>query len=628
MSSADHVQLEKSLSDEMGGASPFTDKQYLYVNDQNNGNYSGTITIDSTTLSNSGSYIGWSESYLLIPLVLQLYSDNANVSATSNVDFAMAMKCGFWQILHSMSVDFNNGSVVQQTPFLNVFSSFKNLTSWSDADIKCWGKITGFAPDTHDSWVFNNLTAADNNGLQGSGVGFCNNRLVKTIPPTGLLTDVAFATAATIQVINTEVTLLSDSSLSCANTGLLQRMKWLNFDLTQESPGFAAGSTSSQKALLLANSTSSSLEGLFKPFVRTADAVAAGRNRGIIFPAIVRMKDVCDFFDKMPLMKGATFRLQINTNQCLCQFKMTNGGITAADGTIVGFPSLQLTAPPTMLGGGGTCPFMVSSNDFGQGLNPLAPTAATVGANAVSLFVSCSIVRSQFTSSTMTQSFTAPINSVRLYAPAYTMSPQAEAAYLSQQPTKKIVYEDIFQYQFNTIGTSTWNYLVTNGLPNLRSLLVIPFLPAASNGVVTAGAGKYQGGVLTSTLLSPFASSGATPDPIALTNFQVQISGKNLFNDVKQYDYQEFVEQLVSSNQLNGSLTTGLASGLIGMDEYDTLYRYYYADAARCLPSEAGVPRSIQISGQNLSGREVNLMVFASFERTITVDLRSGARLD
>lgn len=625
MSSADHVQLEKSLSDEMGGASPFTDKQFLYVNDQNNGNYAGTITIDSTTLSNSGSYIGWSESYLLIPLVLQMYS--ADLTAAKNMDFGMAMKNGFWQIIHSMSVDFNNGSVVQQTPFLNVFSSFKNLTSWSDSDIKCWGKITGFAPDTHDSWVFNNLVAAANNGLQGSGTGFCNNRLVQTIPSSGLLSDAAFAVAGTLQVINTEATLLSDSVLACANTGLLQRMKWLNFDLTQESPGFAAGSTSSQKALLLANSTSSSLEGIFKPFVRTADAGTAGGNRGIVFPAIVRLKDVCDFFDKTPLMKGATFRLQINTNQCLCQFTMTNGGITAADGTIVGFPSLQLTAPPTILGGGGTCPFMVSSNDFGQGLNSIFPTATTVGVAAKTVFVSCSIVKSQFTSSTMTQSFSAPINSVRLYAPAYTMSPQAEAAYLSQQPTKKIVYEDIFQYQFNDIGTSTWNYLVTNGLPNLRSLLVIPFLPSASNGVV-GGAGVYANGVLSSTLLSPFASSGGTPDPIALTNFQVQISGKNLFNDVKQYDYQEFLEQLVSSNQLNGSLTTGLASGLIGMDEYDTLYKYYYADAARCLPSEAGVPRSIQISGQNLSGRQVNLMVFASFERIITVDLRSGARLD
>jgi hypothetical protein len=339
------------------------------------------------------------------------------------------------------------------------------------------------------------------------------------------------------------------------------------------------------------------------------------------------MKDVCDFFDKMPLMKGATFRLQINTNQSLVQLKQVRGGVSAA-GAVTAFPSLQLAAAPTILGGGGTCPIMVSSNDFGQGLQSIVPVdaAAPAAGDQVDVYVACSIVRTQFTVTGMT-SYTAPLNSVRLYAPAYTMSPQAEASYLSQQPTKKIVYEDIFQYQFNNIGQSTWNYLVTNGLPNLRSLLVCPFLPSASNGVV-GGASPYSGGVLSSTLLSPFSSSGASPDPVALYNFQVQISGKNLFNDAKQYDYQEFVEQVVSSNQLNGGLTTGMASGLIGMDEFDTLYRYYYADCSRALPSEAGVPRSIQISGTNVGGKDVNLMVFASFERSITVDVRSGARID
>lgn len=626
MSSSDHVQLEKSLSDEMGGASPFTDRQFLYVNDQNNGNYSGTITIDSTTLSNSGSYIGWSESYLLIPTVLQLYSAAAGVTATSNLDFAMALKNGYYQLIHSLSVDFNNGSVVQQTPFLNVFSSFKCLTSWSDADIKNWGKICGFFPDTHDSWLFNNTVNSATNGLGGSGLGLCNNRLFKTIPPSGNLTDVAYPAlvfTATPTVINTEATIASDCVLACANEGLLARMKWLNFGLTQEDPALAAGSFTANKALLLANSSATNLSNLFKAYVQQT-----ANNRVIVFPAIVRMKDVCDFFDKMPLMKGATFRLQINTNQSLVQLKQVRGAVAAA-GTMVAFPSLQLAAPPTMLGGGGTCPIMVSSNDLGQGLQSIVPVAAAApaGGDQVDVYVACSIVRTQFTVTGMT-AVSAPLNSVRLYAPAYTMSPQAEAAYLSQQPTKKIVYEDIFQYQFNTIGQSGWNYLVTNGLPNLRSLLVCPFLAAEDNGVIAGAATPYSGGVRSSSLLSPFSSSGGSPDPVALYNFQVQISGKNLFNDAKQYDYQEFVEQIVSSNQLNGGLTTGMASGQIGMDEFDTLYRFYYADCSRALPSEAGVPRSIQISGTNVGGKSVNLMVFASFERSITVDVRSGARID
>jgi hypothetical protein len=153
------------------------------------------------------------------------------------------------------------------------------------------------------------------------------------------------------------------------------------------------------------------------------------------------------------------------------------------------------------------------------------------------------------------------------------------------------------------------------------------FLPSASNGVAGAGGTAYVGTPVAS-LLSPFASSGGTPDPIALTNFNIQLSGKNLFNDQNQYDFQEFYEQFVSSNQLNGGLTTGLASGLIGEAEWSDLYRYYYADCSRGLPQESGVSRSIQITGVNKSAYTVNLMVFASFTRSLTVDVRSGVRIE
>ena len=616
MSGADAVQLEKSLTDESMGGS-FVDKQFLYVNDQNNGNYSGTITIDSTTLSNSGSYIGWSEAFLLIPTVLQLYQ-SAGLTASTRVDFAMAMKNAYWHLIHSLSVDFNNSSVVQQTSFLNVFSSFKNLTSWSQDDLKNWGSSTGFYPDTHDSWLFNDAVNSATNFLSGSGTGLCNNRLVKTFSNATAFGDVTVLTGGTISA--TEVTSLSDSVQGCANAGLLTRMKWLNFDWTQNAAVATAPTASAGKALVLA-STASQLGNLFKSYVQSTT-----NNRAVVFPAIIRLKDVCDFFEKMPLMKGATFRLQIATNQCLCQVVAVPAEVETS-GAVTTAPSLQLSAPPVILGGGGTCPFMISSNDLGQGYQPLVPVDNAAAAGSVAAAFACSIVRTQFRNQISAMAdISAPISSVRLYAPAYTMSPQAEAAYLSQQSTKKIVYEDIFQYQFNAIGTS-WNYLVTNGLPNLKSILICPFLNASSNGTV-GGAGNYAGGVTTSTLLSPFASSGGTPDPVAFTNFQVQISGKNLFNDQKQYDYQEFLEQLVSSNQLNGNLTTGMASGLIGADEFANLYRYYYADASRGLPSEAGVSRSIQISGTTLTAKSVNLMVFASFARTIVIDLRTGQRIE
>jgi hypothetical protein len=215
------------------------------------------------------------------------------------------------------------------------------------------------------------------------------------------------------------------------------------------------------------------------------------------------------------------------------------------------------------------------------------------------------------------------------------MNPIAEQRYLSLTPTKKVVYNDIFQFSFpNQSVNSPFNILVTNGIPNIRSVLVVPLLPRASNGTAAAG-GFIANSTTTSTLLSPFCSTPATPDPIAITNFQIQVSGRNLFINQLQYDFETFTEQLVSSNQLNGSLTTSLASGLISKRDFQSLYRYYYGNCSRSLPSEEGVSKAIQILGtiqspivDALGGAvPVDLMVFVEFEREITIDVRTGARI-
>lgn len=601
---ADEIVYANSMSDD-STQNPFIEKQFLYVNDNNSSSYTGQIILDSTALSNSGSWIGWSEAYMAIPLVLQI--ESANLTAVKKADFCCAMKAGYWQLIHSMSVEFNNGSVVQQTPFLNVYSSYKNLTSWSDDDLQNWGKLTGFNVDTADSWLFNSAANAIANELSANGTGLSNNRTSKTFAPSGVVSDAAYPPAAftaTPTVLCTESTGLSDSVAGCANAGYLQRLKWLNFDV--------AGPAG--KSQLLAG-TADGLKSIFKSYVQSSAGV-----RAVVFQAVIRLKDVCDFFAKMPLLKGSTMRLFVNTNQTYLTLNQASTAVSAA-GAVTARGSLSLKASPVILGGGQTCALMVSSADLGQGLQGICPPTEAQ-ATATDIQVGLSIVKTQF--SQLTQ-ISCPVSSVRLYAPAYTMTPQAEARYLAMSPTKKIVYEDIFQYSFNGVeASSDFNILVSNGLPNLKSLVTMGFLPASANG--TAGAGAYVG-VTSSSLLSPFASSGGTPDPIAITNYQVQISGKNLFNNNIQYDYDEFLSQVVSSNQLNGSATTGIGSGLIGEYEFSNLYRYYVANCARGQPSDDGISKSIQIMGKNLSASKINLMVFAVFEKSITLDIRSGARV-
>jgi hypothetical protein len=136
---------------------------------------------------------------------------------------------------------------------------------------------------------------------------------------------------------------------------------------------------------------------------------------------------------------------------------------------------------------------MISSADLGQGsMAALLPASGIndVGATAAlalyTIQVALSIVTTQFSGMTV---FSAPVKSVRLYCPAYTMTPQGEARYIAMSPTKKIVYNDFFSYTVHYLGPTSFNKLISNGLPNLRSVLVVPTIDKAGNG--TAGAGNY-----------------------------------------------------------------------------------------------------------------------------------------
>ena len=118
------------------------------------------------------------------------------------------------------------------------------------------------------------------------------------------------------------------------------------------------------------------------------------------------------------------------------------------------------------------------------------------------------------------------------------------------------------------------------------------------------------------------------PDPIMLTNFNIMVSGVNLFLNNENYDFEAFCTQLAQSNQINGGLTTGLASGLISEKMFSQAYRYYYGNCSRSLPSEQGVSRSVQIVGQNVSSASCDFMVFVEFQREIVIDVATGARIE
>jgi hypothetical protein len=625
----DNLVFEEAVNAEID-QSEFISKKWIYVNDNNTGNYTSQVILDTTPLSNAGGYVNWSEGYIVMPLVVQLTSllpaslplggSDASGNSPLEASYAWAMKSGYWNMINSMSVEFNNQNIVQQTPFLNVFRSFKALTSFSKDDVKNEGATIGFFPDTASSWGYCPPTATSSNFLLSSGIGLSNNRQAPV-----LLRDATTDYVITAQAGDSLSTSsggsggISDSvffnSLSSHNKGFLKRQSVLNYtpalsaSLGSATNNFITGKVEGKGCLNQGSIMSyAGCEALYRSAQKTQDA--SGNIVWCVY-AKLRLKDLSDYFNKTPLLKGSTMRFQINTNQAVQSFTIAKGTLSATPT----YDTLTFNAPSVL--GGLTNPLMVSSAQIGCGCSALPADTYTI---------SCSIFKNTNSSQAINsyQAGQSSLTACRLYAPVYKFNPIAEQRYLSLAPTKRVEYTDIFQYSFTKIDpNSPFNFLVTNGIQDIQSVLVVPFISAG-----TTAQGATYNGTSWSTLLASNTTSGATPDPIGLTNFNILVSGVNLFLNNQLYDYEQFNQELKSSNQLNGNLTTGLTSGLISEDDFSKGMRYYYGNCARILPSEVGVSRSVQIIGQNVSLKTIDLMVFVEFKRRMTIDIQTGARLE
>jgi len=240
--------------------------------------------------------------------------------------------------------------------------------------------------------------------------------------------------------------------------------------------------------------------------------------------------------------------------------------------------------------------------------------------------------------------------SVYLYIPAYTFNPVFEQSYLSS-PIKQIKYTDIYQYQVLNVpggGTGQFNNLLTNGIANIKSVLIIPFYSTGSSTAGTTAIGTIipnsapvltVGGATVSNNTgflngvpvwqSPFdpAGCGCTSPLISFSNMNVQISGQNAIYNVQKYAFEEFNNQLYGQNAVNGGMTDGLTSCLIDRFGFDMEYCYYYVNVERMLPVEQSVPKSVQILGTNNSNRAVDLYCFIEYGNDISIDALTGARV-
>jgi hypothetical protein len=567
-----------------GSPNIFMRKDWLSIMDNMNGSYqSNQSVIDTSQIANANKWMGYREAYYSIPMLLtmttQTIAGNADPLATGLV----GLKNWFGSIIHSMTVDYNGSTIIQQTPFINMWNSFKLLTSLSYGDIITQGATIGFYPDTAGAWTYTALPVGGG-GVDGAPL-YGNNDITAYEVETGFSRNYNRFGRASVDAADVFIG---------GNVGLSKRIKWITFD----DSGGDVGGASAYSAVGMTKSTAGNIwKSNLSTKVKPEGAIKGVYQVSVM--ATVYLKHLSSFFDMCPLLKGVFMKLTVNLNNSTATVNRAAG-------------SANITSYSSNIPSGGVQPLLIPSERSAKLGVSAYPAGAWVTEYSLSVGNTClNNNQPDVPRGTVAQN-------IYLHVPAYSFTPTFEEAYLASSP-KKITYTDVYQYQITTgieHEGGTFNSLITNGLRNIKSVLLIPFIHSSEIGL------KEQ-------FVSPFdpAGCGTTAPMVHLNNLQVQIGGQNALYNAQKYSFEEFNNQLMGQNAVNGGMTDGLTSGLIGFDGFQQSYCYYYVNVERMLPVEKNVAKSVYISGNNFSTHKIALWVFVEYETEITIDLYTGARI-
>lgn len=667
-----------------GSPNVFVRKDWINILDNQNQNYNNNQSVlDTSQLSNSNKYMSYREAYLSVPLLITLASIGAPLPngtiapatvpstvyfnpAVYTPSYAIGLKNWYGQIIHSFTLDYNGTTICQQTPYINFWNSFKLMTSLSLGDIKAQGATIGFYPD--DASAFQYFNAGSTANLtQGTpnGYGTMNNNAVTTfnlIPFPGLIDPQQYG-------------------VESGNSSIVKRFDLINFDLDGyvtnttfpsntlgDLPTYStliSGAGVTPNPLTTGGSTiGGSLTLSWKSYISnkvnatsTPGGIVNGAGNGCLQYSIVAtiyLKHIHSFFNMCPLLKGVFMKMTMTLNNTSTNFSCTSFFQNVLNSPIV--PAI-ITVTSVSNPQGGVNPLMISAAI--SAAIPAASLGSTSSGGSSALFPSGVMTGTPATSGTLTQNYimnvsvgasclnstlaslTGTVNqgqlsrSVYLYIPAYTFNPIFEQAYLSN-PVKQIKYTDVYQYQvLNIAPGANFNNLLTNGIANVKSVLILPFYSTSGGsnqsntlmGISVNNNTGFNAGI--PVWQSPFdtAGTGTTSPLCALSNFNVQVSGQNAIYNIQRYNFEQFNNQLYGQNSVNGGLTDGITSSLVDRQDFDMSYCYYYVNIERMLPVEETVPKSIQVIGQNFSAKSIDLYCFIEYAASIAIDCLTGARV-
>ena len=604
---ADTYEFEKSQQvQDLDHETPLKSSQWQWIPDLNQGNYQfggqSLIQFDASSIYNSDKFIS-PEMYLAIPVQRVACFSTANSATAIAITEAVtvgyenftSMKAGSWNLINSMEVVVDGRTIIQNVPNINWYNNFRMLSQLSPADIASYGPSLGIACiDDVVSYKYNGLS----NLLQCGGNGLRNNNIYPASDITGVLLNTSVAVGMNAPSSGTAPVPLSVGTF---NQALFQR------NISSNIGGAYAATTAGVSNLYggVAGLSVMSLTNLANEFKSNFQIV----NNYCVWTdtAIVRLKDICPFFEKLPLTKSLNMMLRIYVNTGVVGAQMAlnagTGGNLSMSGANTTFTN--------------TCPFMIN--------NLTVASPATTAQFVAGLFISKVVTTSMLSVNLATSGASAhPMNSCRLYYNLVEPKINQMIRYVENNRAKKILYKNtLFQNCNNVSSASTYSQLIQSGVTRITGVLLIPFFSASTHGLVTAIT-LGTASVTTSfhPAISPFDTAPITT-PMSLTQLNVAIAGVNQSQNFYNYSYENFLQQVSLYDKINSS-DLGLSCGLINQQSWELGYRYYYIDCSRYTDATANVPRNVTVTFYNNTLQTLDVACFVEYLSENVINVETG----
>ena len=582
------VQIDQTIAGESldDWRSYSSQRNFTYVVDQQNGNYSNMVSWDLSSVISQNSWMSLQESYVVMPFATQLLSSNSAIPtgcsgiigtaavltapAIFNAD-NIALKSDYLNFIDSIQLFVNGEQLIDQTSMSNFPLQVISQLTMSRDNLILKGSVNNISPDTATSIRYSGPNATT------TGDGYTNNYYLNA----------------------SNTTTLTGLNYRYFNNGLANRQLFIN------SPAATGSALNGYPPCL--GTTVNAFTNIWEPYFSQAQYYNGSANVAsccaINYVVYLPLTRIADLLSKYPLVKGSQIRLQINFNAGTAQYTTNTTGTDYAM-KMYGYSPL----------GGNTCPVMVTS--------PLLdPTTSTGTAGQIAVYTAIQTkTQSQVTTQTsgnQCQLGYSTLPNCRIYIANYVINPNYEERLLSNR-VQRIRYMDWYQQSIlNQANGSSVSQTLSTAITNPQILIVLPFQ--------TTGSTLFSSATGLSQFQSLFDSAPNTTLPggmLAFQNANVSISGKNLFNQNANYTF-DIWSQEIQRFGLNGGLNTEISSGLIDYTTF-TWSPYFVADLSRRTEAQDKTYQSVTFQCTNSSGVGVDYYCFIGFQKEIEVDILTG----